>query len=131
MEVPPGCPSCSQFPDEGDTMVDGMCSTAGFSILINGKSCSFFQGKRGLRQGCPLSPYLFAIVMEFFSAVLTECEKNGLMPTPFVKGELAVSHLLFVDDVLIFGSASVEATGHLKRLLRDFNCHSGLGTNWS
>lgn len=64
--------------------------------------------------------------------MLIECVKNGLIPTPFVKGEVAVSHLLFADDVLIFASdsATAEVAGNLKRFLHDFSIHSGLSTNW-
>lgn len=120
------------FPQFGIKWILECVLQPGFSIIINGKPCGFFNGTRGLRQGCPLSPYLFGIVMEFFSAVLIECVKNGLIPTPFVKGEVAVSHLLFADDVLIFASdsATAEVAGNLKRFLHDFSIHSGLSTNW-
>lgn len=74
---------------------------------------------------------LIYLVMEFFSVVLIECDKNGLIPTPFVKGELAISHLIFADDVLIFAFALVEAAGNLRRFFHDFSVHSGLATNCS
>lgn len=88
-----------------------------FSILVNGNSCWFFNNSRDLHHGCPLSPYLFAIVMEFFTAVLFECDKNRLIPSPFTKGGLAIFHLLFADHVLLFASASAQIAGNIKRFL--------------
>jgi hypothetical protein len=48
-----------------------------FSILINGEATGFFKGGRGLRQGCPLSPLLFILVMEALSILLKESQREG------------------------------------------------------
>lgn len=49
-----------------------------FSVLVNGSSCGYFQWTRGLWQGCPLSQYLFCIVMEYHSVVMDDCiQKRG------------------------------------------------------
>ena len=82
-------------------------STARFSILVNGCSSGFFfPSSRGLRQGDPLSLLLFVIVMEALSGLLDQAVREGLF-LGFSIGILAtnplmVSHLLFVDDTLIF-----------------------------
>ena len=77
-------------------------SSIRFSILINGTPISFFASSRGLRQGDPLSPFLFILAMEAFSSILKKALEGG-----FIQGFLAygrkrvgraVSHLLFGDS---------------------------------
>eukprot|EP00268_Persea_americana_P005852 TRINITY_DN12021_c0_g3_i2.p1 TRINITY_DN12021_c0_g3~~TRINITY_DN12021_c0_g3_i2.p1 ORF type:complete len:138 (+),score=13.18 TRINITY_DN12021_c0_g3_i2:192-605(+) len=63
-------------------------SDAHYSILVNGSSEGYFKGTRGLRQGCPLSPFLFAIVMEFFSTLMSHYASSQLIPTPFQKNHV-------------------------------------------
>ena len=65
-----------------------------FSNFVNGKAFGFFNSCKGPRQGCPLSSHLFCNAMEFFSAVLSECAKNGLIPMPYQIGTYMISHLL-------------------------------------
>jgi len=50
-----------------------------FSILVNGISTGFFQSSRGIRQGDPLSPLLFVVVMESLSRMLNASMLQGLL----------------------------------------------------
>ena len=74
-------------------------STVQFSVLINGSPNNFFGSSRGLRQGEPLSPMLFLIVMEVLSRMLRRVEGAGLIRGFKVEsrrdGGESVSHLLF------------------------------------
>lgn len=93
-------------------------SSAKFSVLINSEPEGFFSSSRGLRQGDPLSPFLFIIVMEAFSRIMDAFVAGG-----FIQGfpvgrdrlfEVVVSHLLFADDTLIFCEAEAPQLGYLQ-----------------
>ena len=87
-------------------------STASFSILVNGSSSGFFQNSRGLRQGDPLSPYLFVIGMEALSCLLKrDVEGNYLYGSKIAERggvETSISHLLYADDTLLFCEANKD-----------------------
>lgn len=104
---------------------------AQFSILVNGSFESYFEGTRGLRQGCPPSPFLFTIVMEFFSLMMDRYAASHMIPSPFVKGNIIVSHLMFADYLIVFSKASPSAAANLKHFLENFKIFTGLGVNWS
>lgn len=58
--------------------------------------------------------------MDFFLAMMNQCASSDLIPSPFVKPGITVSHLLFADDVMVYSKASPIATFHLKSVLVHF-----------
>ena len=109
-----------------------MCiSTARFSVLINGTPCGFFASSRGLRQGDPLSPLLFILVMEALSRLLSRAREGGFI-SGYDIGQtnfLSISHLLFADDTLILCGADSDQLWHLKGVFVWFQAVSGLKIN--
>ena len=77
-----------------------------FAILINGVASPFFHVERGLRQGCPLSPLLFLLVAEVLSRFIKKAKADGDFKGINISPSLAITHLLFVDDILIFCDSS-------------------------
>ena len=68
--------------------IEWCISTVRFSILINGFPSGFFQSSRGLRQGDPLSPYLFVIAMEVFNCLLRRAISEGFLSRWRVRGRI-------------------------------------------
>ena len=91
------------------------------SVVINGAVSRVICPQRGLRQGCPLSPYLFILTTEAFSSLLQQAEQQRLIHGLSFGKELKISHLLFVDDSLVFTRTSVIDCQNLKRI---FDCYS-------
>uniref|UniRef100_A0A2N9HEY0 Reverse transcriptase domain-containing protein n=1 Tax=Fagus sylvatica TaxID=28930 RepID=A0A2N9HEY0_FAGSY len=108
-------------------------SSVRFSILVNGSPCGFFSSSRGLRQGDPLSPLLFVIVMEAFSRMMDRAVEGGLL-SGFLVGDRGIStlmmpHLLFADDTLIFSAAEHDQILNLRYVLTWFEAITGLRIN--
>lgn len=84
--------------------VRGCLSSATVSILVNGSPTPEFSMERGLRQGDPLSPFLFLIAAEALNVMMQEAIQKRLY-TPLTVGNsgIVVSLLQFADDALFFG----------------------------
>lgn len=97
-------------------------TTSYFSIIINGIPKGKIIPKRGLRQGCPLSSYLFIICADALSNLLIQAERSKLIHGLKFGQHISISHLLFAYDSLIFFSkASIKDFQHLKDL---FDCYT-------
>ncbi|KAJ9552900.1 hypothetical protein OSB04_016945 [Centaurea solstitialis] len=107
-----------------------MISTPTFSIVVNAETKGFFHGKRGIRQGDPLSPYLFTIVMEGFSMLFKQCIEEAA-DFGYHHGclDFGVTHLCFADDLFVFTRGDVASVEVLKKALSLFASCSGLAPN--
>ena len=108
-------------------------SSVRFSVLVNGSPEGFFEGSRGLRQGDPLSPLLFLLIMEVLSKILRKIEENKSYPG-FSCGSVnsvgvLISHLLFVSDTILFCDASREQLLSIRLALSCFQAVTGLKVN--
>lgn len=88
-----------------------------FSILINGERKGNFHSSRGLRQGDPLSPYLFILVAEGLSHLISKANSRGSLTGLTCSNGPMISHLLFADDSIIFCRAAEQELVSLKNLL--------------
>ncbi|XP_026397062.1 uncharacterized protein LOC113291782 [Papaver somniferum] len=101
-------------------------STTSISVLLNGSPCDQFEPTRGVRQGDPLSPYLFILAMEYLSSSLLVAETNKTITGIKVSRKAPpISHLLFDDDILIFGQANMQHVDHILHTLQEFRKLSG------
>jgi len=123
------------FPSKWRSWILFCISTVRFSILINGEASGFFSSSRGLRQGDPLSPLLFILVMEVLSKLVNKACEVGLLEGfqigSSISHGLLVSHLLFVNDTLIFCRPYESYLGYLRCVLLLFEAMSGLRVNLS
>lgn len=107
--------------------------TATASVLVNGSLTNEFSLGRGLRQGDPLSPFLFLLVAEGFNVLMEAMVARRLFHGYCVGSHdpLMVSHLQFADDTLILCEKSWANIRALRATLLIFEELSGLKVNFS
>jgi hypothetical protein len=92
-----------------------------FSVLINGQSTETFTPTRGLRQGDPLSPYLFLFVAESLTKLIAKAiQDKNLQEFKICRTSPGISHLMFADDCLLFFRASKDQAIAINNVVASF-----------
>lgn len=103
--------------------------TSQTSVLLNGVPGRWIQCRRGLRQGDPLSPFLFNIVADVLQQLLLQASRDGLLLHPLVD-DLPCPILQYADDTLIIIRAIPQHVTNLKNILDSFTAATGLAINF-
>jgi len=104
--------------------------TTSFSFLINRVSTGHVIPSRGLRQGDPISPYLYLLCSEGLSGLMRRATEVGAIHGYRVCHEAPpISHLLFVDDTIIFCGAEADQAEYVKEILKSYERASGQAIN--
>jgi hypothetical protein len=90
-----------------------------------------FGASRGIRQGCPLSLFFFILIVEVLSKLVTHARIQGLLKGLKVSPSKVISHLLFIDDTLLFGSGSSTKLQGLRGILDLFYLITSMKINWT
>nr|GEV89672.1 hypothetical protein [Tanacetum cinerariifolium] len=107
----------------------GTFSYAKASVLVNGSPSNEFLFHGGLKQGDPLSPYLFILVMESLNLSVCKAVDEGLFQGIRLHSSLALSHLFYADDALFIGEWSDSNLRGIINILKCFYLVSGLQIN--
>ncbi|KAG8389002.1 hypothetical protein BUALT_Bualt02G0184100 [Buddleja alternifolia] len=101
-------------------------STTSFSTLVDGSPFGFFHPTRGIRQGDPLSPYLFLLYFDLFSRLIHRAETssafNGIKIS---RGSPSISHVMYADDLLIFGKTDEHNVDGIAEVIEGYERWSG------
>ncbi|GJV55061.1 RNA-directed DNA polymerase, eukaryota, reverse transcriptase zinc-binding domain protein [Tanacetum coccineum] len=105
-------------------------TTASFSICVNGEIKGYFKGGRGLRQGDPISPYLFTLVIEAFNMIMIKnVHEAENFKYHYGCSELKLTHMCFVYDLMVMYNGDTDSLRVVKKSLDEFSRVSGLHHN--
>ncbi|GJY26291.1 RNA-directed DNA polymerase, eukaryota [Tanacetum coccineum] len=99
------------------------------SVLLNGSPTSEFQFHCGLKQGDPLAPYLFILIMESLHLSLSRAIEAGIFKGIKIGSSLNISHLFYADDAVFIGEWSIANLSGITHILHCFSLLSGLSIN--
>ena len=105
-------------------------TTVSYSFLLNGVAQGSVTPQRGIRQGDPLSPYLFILCSEVLSGLCSKAQQDGSLPGVRVGlGIPRINHLLFADDTMFFCKSDSKSCSVLMKILHRYESVSGQKIN--
>lgn len=119
------------FSEQWSKLVMACVESAQYQVLINGKPHRDFRPSRGLRQGDPISPYLFVICTEMLVQMLRKAEEKGAITgLKVARGAPPISHQLYADDSLFYCKGNTRELDHLNQILSSYSLASGQRINY-
>ncbi|GJR30073.1 RNA-directed DNA polymerase, eukaryota [Tanacetum coccineum] len=109
--------------------IRGTFSSARASVLVNGSPSNEFSFHCGLKQGDPLSPFLFILIMESLHMSFSRAVDEGLFKGVQLQGSISISHLFYADDAMFIGEWSDANLKGIVNILQCFFLASGLKIN--
>jgi len=109
-------------------IVSGLLSSSSTQVLLNGSPGERISYQRGMRQGDPLSPMLFILVMDVLTYMVQKAAADGMLQ-PLARRALQHRISLYADDVVIFLKPTTEDMDITLDILHLFGKASGLVTN--
>jgi len=108
-----------------------MCvETVDYSVLVNGNATSQIISGRGLRQGDPLSSYMFIICVKGLSALIRKAEVKGeINGVKICNNASIISHLSFASDCFLFFRVNVDQTSKMQAILSTYKRAHGQAMN--
>jgi hypothetical protein len=105
-------------------------TSVSYSILINGSPFGTISPTRGIRQGDPLSPYLFLLCAEGLSSLIQKAHEDGTISgVPIAAKGFKLSHLFFADDSLLFCRSNFNEWNAVLQVLKQYELASGQKLN--
>ncbi|KAM6553278.1 hypothetical protein CsatB_014040 [Cannabis sativa] len=101
-------------------------TSVSYSVLLNGCPLKKLYPQRGLRQGDPISPFLFLLCQDVLSKMITQAEEEGyIQGIKIAQSSPSISHLMFADDTILFARANETNARNLLKYLSDYESWSG------
>ena len=109
--------------------ITGLISTSLLLVLINGDPSNPLNPSQGIRQGDPLSPFLFILMSEGLGRMLSNAKATSSLKGLSLHDHTPLTHQQFVDDNLLMGHPSVQEARSLSDILTTFSKSSGMTIN--
>jgi hypothetical protein len=119
------------FGDKWFNWIQSCLRSSRGSIIINGSPTEEFQFFKGLKQGDPLSPFLFLLIMESLHLLFQRVVDAGLFKGFKLSSSLTISHMFYLDDAIFIGQWCDGNINTLVSMLECFYSASGLRINMS
>lgn len=115
------------FAKDWISWIVSMISTPLFSIPLNGSPTDTFHSSRGLKQGDPISPFLFILFAQGLSRLITKPKSNNKLKEILLLGmDISMNDQQFVNDNLLYGEPTVWEALAIDKILAKFQAASGM-----